>query len=298
MFNRKIKLLKEILTFFSKNFSCIRQHNLSFDDLNKSIFMNEINLSKRSTVYRRNCIKKYFEKNNKGYPLVSILMPTMREDCFPNIVENISCQLYENLELILIPQWLTSGQIETCRNLILNNCHNIKNVEFLMLPDEMTLGERLNIAIDYSNGEYWAKMDDDDLYFSNYLIDMFLNFQLDNYAVVGKGEQFVFLKEVDSLILKRPLQRHRFSFVSGATFMVSKSEGNVLRFGPQNLGEDTWLLRQAKEMNLKVFASDPFNHVLIRNSDLNDHTWKEPVESFMKSGPIVSNFLNKKLVEV
>jgi glycosyltransferase involved in cell wall biosynthesis len=230
--------------------------------------------------------------------MVSILLPTMRPNNIDNIVKNVTRQNYSNIELILIPQFYSEDQINLLFEKLNNISCSLKNIIILRLNDELSLGARLNKGIEASAGAYWAKMDDDDLYFPNYLSDMLLPFVLDDYAMTGKGEQFVYLTEVNKLILKNPGGRDKQSFVSGATFVVNRIVADGLRFGDLNTGEDTALIKMAKENKLKIYAADPFNHILIRSSSLDDHTWKFSADSFLKTSVVVADGMRTNLVIV
>lgn len=116
--------------------------------------------------------------------------------------------------------------------------------------------------------------------------------------MVGKFEQFIYLADIDKLVLRFPGWHNRLSFISGATFLTNKKYGGELRFGELEMGEDTALLKMAEEMGLKVYAADCFNHIVMRSPDLNNHTWKVSSDYFLKEGVIVSDGLCENFVKV
>lgn len=160
------------------------------------------------------------------------------------------------------------------------------------------MGSRLNQAIDVARGDYWAKMDDDDIYFENYLSDMISLFDFNDYAVVGKFEQFIYLSDINKMVLRYPGWHNRLSFISGATFVTNRQYGDELRFGELEKGEDTALLKMAEEKKLKVYAADCFNQIVIRSPDINDHTWQVGSEYFLKEGTVVCDGFCDTLVKV
>ena len=287
--------------------SCLSASNLSInenistlDDLKSCIWIKEIEASKHALLSRRKLVSKFVA--SKSHPIknlmVSILLPTMRPSNIEIIIKNIALQSYENIELILIPQFYSDSQVDYVTEKITDSCSNLKNLVVLRLADDIPLGARLNKAIEVSAGSYWAKMDDDDLYFPNYLSDMLLPFCLDDYAVTGKSEQFIYLSEINKMLLKNPGGRDRISFISGATFVVNKTVAGSLRFGESSSGEDTYLINMAKEKKMKIYAADPFNHIVIRSKSLDDHTWKFSTDAFLQKGVIVGNEMCLELVVV
>ena len=280
-------------------FKTLNSENIAtLNDLKTCIWIKEIEASKHALISRRSLISKFVESKSPEELMVSILLPTMRPNNIDNIIKNISQQNYKNIELIFIPQFYSNSQLDLISKKLNTSCPNIKKIVILRLDDDLTLGARLNKAIEVSTGSYWAKMDDDDLYFPNYLSDMLLPFWIEDCAVTGKSEQFVYLSEINKTVLRNPGKRNRLSFVSGATFVVNKSIAGDLRFGESNSGEDTYLINMAKDKKLKIYAADPFNHIVIRSKSLDDHTWKFSTEGFLKTGVIVCNDMRTDLVEV
>src|SRR5690606_33185930 len=100
-------------------------------------------------------------------PLVSIIRSTRRANMIGRIVEDISRQNYTNCELILVIQGFTAAQKYDLANKLQTRRSNIRRVEIIENNSEDTLGERFNKASELVQGEYIAKMDDDDFYFAN-----------------------------------------------------------------------------------------------------------------------------------
>jgi hypothetical protein len=268
------------------------------DQLNREILLEEIALSKKSLLARRGMISRFADEVERENKLVSIIIATRRPQNIDNIVKNITRQTHKRLELILIPHFYNESDLGDLANRLDFIKNKLENLIVLRIEDAVSLGARLNKAIDITNGDYWAKMDDDDLYFDNYISDMLMPFFQDDYAVVGKFEQFIYLSEINKMILRFPGWRNRLSFVSGATFVVSKKFGGYLRFGDKPSGEDTFLLKMADEHKLKVYATDSFNHIVVRSTNIKNHTWQVGSEYFLNEGPVVCDFFCDNLVKV
>ena len=230
-------------------------------------------------------------RNSLGYesscdePLVSVVTCTNRPHMSDRIVENISRQIYNNIELILIVQGFLSQEVDTLRSSLHTKAKNIKKIKIIIDNTHSTLGERFNNAADIANGEYLAKMDDDDYYFENYLSDMLIPFSFGDYAMVGKRELFMYLSESKKLIRRNNGQKHQESqFVAGPTFVIKKSIFDIFRFEQRNTGEDSSFLRRLIANNYRVYAADPFNFIQFRGLYNQKHTWKVDDDYFL-SGP-------------
>ncbi|MCL4555831.1 MAG: glycosyltransferase family 2 protein [Gammaproteobacteria bacterium] len=265
------------------------------EQLNREILIAELDLSKKALLARR-ALAKASGVNVNG--LVSIIIPTRRAHNIDVIIENITRQSYKNIELILVPHFYNESSLKELEKKAETLRSKLNNIVILKIDDTVPLGARLNRAIDAARGNYWAKMDDDDLYFENYLSDMIALFELDDYAMVGKFEQFIYLSDINKMVLRFPGWHNRLSFVSGSTFVVNRRYGGNLRFGETESGEDTALLKMAEESKLKVYAVDCFNHIVMRSADVNNHTWQVSSEYFLKEGSVVCDGLCDEFVRV
>jgi hypothetical protein len=266
------------------------------EQLSREILIKKILSSKKYLLERRAISNAPCSASNHENGLVSIIIPTRRPQKIDVIVRNVARQGYEKLELILVPHFYNDSSLKELKEKFESLKSRLVNLVILKIDDAIPLGARLNQAIEVATGDYWAKMDDDDLYFENYLSDIIPLFRLEDYAMVGKFEQFIYLSDIKKLILRHVGWHSRLSFISGATFVTSRRYGEDLRFGELEMGEDTALLKMAEERKLKVYAADCFNHVVMRSADLNDHTWQVSSECFLKEGSIVCDGFCEDLV--
>lgn len=239
-------------------------------------------------------------ESNSVEPLVSIITCTRRPNMIDRIVENMTRQNHPNCELILVLQDFTSTQKEELIAKLQLKPSNLKRIEVIVNDSaDVTLGERFNHASDYARGEYIAKMDDDDFYFSNYLSDMLIPFSFGDYGLVGKKELYMYLSGSKKLIKRFPGEKHReVDFVAGATFVFKSKIFKKFKFSSMNRGEDSDLIKRLKEDNVKIYAADPFNFIVWRGN-INNHTWDASDEYFLngKLTQFVDSFLNKKVCD-
>jgi Glycosyl transferases group 1/Glycosyl transferase family 2/DUF based on E. rectale Gene description (DUF3880) len=233
-------------------------------------------------------------------PLVSIITCTRRPIMIDRIVENMTRQNHPNCELILVLQEFSSTQKDELIAKLKSKPSNIKRVEVIVNDSPyVTLGERLNHALDNAKGEYIAKMDDDDFYFANYLSDMLIPFMFGDYGLVGKKELYMYLSDSSILINRFAGYKHReVDFVAGATFIFKRSLFEKIKFPPKNQGEDTAFIEKIKAEGLKIYAADPFNFIVFRGKS-SEHTWRISEEDLLKGSQtsIVAEFLDTRFVD-
>lgn len=215
-------------------------------------------------------------EENKYVPLVSIVTCTNRPFLVDRIVDNVARQKHSRCELILMLQGFSRAQKDELLNKIKQRRSDMVNIELLTEDcPEISLGERFNQAAQFANGDYIAKMDDDDLYLENYLSDMLIPFGFGDFAIVGKRELFMYLSGTDKLVKRYPGMRHAsVDFVAGPTLLIKKTVFDQIRFEPRNTGEDTSFIKNVLNAGYKIYATDPFNFVQVRSSNADRHTWK------------------------
>ena len=237
--------------------------------------------------------------NQREEPLVSIITCTRRPEMIDRIVTNMTRQNHSNIELILVLQGFSQSQSEELIGKLKSVASKIKRVTAMINDSEETLGERFNKAAEKANGEYIAKMDDDDFYFANYLKDMLIPFTFGDYGVVGKKELYMYLSGSDKLIKRFPGKKHQEAdFVAGATLVFKADVFHKYKFKAVNRGEDSELLNRLKADGIKIYASDPFNFIVWRGN-VEAHTWDATDEYFLsgEQTEVVADHLNENIVD-
>lgn len=290
---------------FIKNIDEITSIISSYDDRWSYLRLSHLGFRKVITEFNsyhfKDLLKKIVVRDESNtYPLVSIVMATMREKYIDRIFENLRRQNYPNKEVIFVTQNFSKEGLESLRSK-LNSLNGYQHIKILSDNSNITLGERLNLAASHGRGEFIAKMDDDDFYFENYLSDMLLPFKFGNFDVVGKAENFVYLEELNKTVLLRQdrAANQEITFVAGPTLIIKKETFNRIGgFLPLNRGEDSTLIKRILEKGGKVYSCDPFNFIQFRSNNLKDHTWQQKIEAFESSGTLVSDGFASDIVKV
>lgn len=211
-------------------------------------------------------------------PKVSVVVPTNRPGNIQNIRDNFERQNYPDLELIVVlnNDSINKSEVEKVFN-------GMSNVKIVQISEKYTLGECLNLSVKHADGEFWAKLDDDDLYCENYLSDQMLAFKYTEADIVGKETHFVYFEGSNKLVLHHPGREHRYTdFISGATLLARKRVFDKALFPKKTAGEDTHFLKECQALGFKIYATDCFNFVLKRKGDSNVHSWKIDESEFRK----------------
>lgn len=235
------------------------------------------------------------------YPLISVVACTNRPQCLNNIISNFIFQKYSNKELIVV---INNDDMkeEEVKEKIDNNTHFKKRkckYQILKVEAKEYLSKCLNVAIKEMNGQYFAKMDDDDYYSPDYLIEAYMCSVKFRADLVGKSSFITFVPEYGRLFLRFPTkQTHTYTdSISGATIFAKKAVLDKVKFDEKYwAGSDAKFIKACVKNKFRIFCSSNTNLVVIRHKDVKDHTWKKKISDYLRGAvPIVKPTLLKHL---
>ena len=226
-------------------------------------------------------------------PLVTVILVTNRPKRLAHALESYRRQRYGNKKLILA---LNSDAFD--RATVESVTADIPGVKIFHIPQAKTLASCMNHVVKYADGRYLAKFDDDDVYGAEYLGDALLPFKYTDAAVVGKKAYFAQIAEDPALYLRFPGQEHRYSnHVCGGTLVVDREATRDIQFEESIVkGADTRFLNQVRKAGLKIYSSDIYNFVQIRQINPTTHTWDISREEYLEQCRKVSSVRNDRLV--
>lgn len=223
-------------------------------------------------------------KNNIG---ISVISSTNRKHNLNKYIENINQQTHVNLQVVLVTHGfeLTAEETEE----LYSRLNRKIDFQIIYINEEAPLGVCLNAAIKNIKYDYVAKMDDDDFYFNNYLIDSWIASKYASADLVGKLTSYTFLENANLIIMKHKNTNRKYNnFVMGATFFAKSSLMKKYMFSNLPTGEDSDFLRRINEDNAIIYADQPYNFCIYRSGDIGTHTWKISDLEYMKNSEIVS----------
>jgi hypothetical protein len=222
------------------------------------------------------------EKCIRLTPKVSVVTPTFRSDMLHNILANFSCQNYPNKELIIV---FNGDRAE-----LGSEWFSIEDdsINVLFSPQENGIGAALNIGLNQVSGEFFFKMDDDDTYLSNYLLDMMLYSRALDFELFGKPQNNYFQFEGEQNIFKRENSRGELytarmnqRSVKGHQIILGNSisaKTSFLKKHPflerAHRCTDTFFFNTLMDEEVLIGVYDNFNMIVQRSSELSRHTWQ------------------------
>lgn len=211
-------------------------------------------------------------------PDVAMILVTMRPQLLASCVDRFRQDKYPNKELVVVLHG--NHDLVAAQSLVQGD----ERIRFIQAGRERSLGACLNHAIETSRSEYWAKVDDDDLYGPFYLTDLMLGRRVCDFTVAGKPPMFTYLDASDELYFDPIWGAHadlwhappeaRAALVAGATLAGKRSLLDRVRFSEKRRGgSDSDFIRRCYEDGFGVMSMDGFNFARYRSGEAGFHTW-------------------------
>jgi len=230
-----------------------------------------------------------------GSPKVSVIAPTNRAPFVDTLLENFARQSYPNTELIVA---IVAGA-DPSESYILERAEalGVSGCRVQVAPAGTPLGTGLNLAVESSTGEVFAKLDDDDYYGEHYLEDAVLALEYSAADCVGKQSYLSYIEGLDEIYVRNPGFEHQFtSFVAGATIVARKSVFPDVSFGDTGPGEDTLFLERLRAANKRIYSHAKYNYVRIFKEDRGHHTWKISRSEYLRRAhPFLRGFAPERV---
>ncbi|MEM9465429.1 MAG: glycosyltransferase [Actinomycetota bacterium] len=212
-------------------------------------------------------------------PVVDVICVTNRPHELSNVIANVRRQSYGGLRFTLVTNSDGFDEDEVERAVA-----PIAGASVLRLPEHLTIGQCMNAAIDATDGEFFAKIDDDDVYGEHYLSDMILATRFTDAAVYGKATFHAHTEGRDETVVRH--EGHEYTYTSqvmGGTLLVRRRDVGGIRFEDRPTGADTAFLAACRDAGLRIFSTDRFNYLMVRRGDPGDHTWRISEEDFLRN---------------
>jgi hypothetical protein len=233
------------------------------------------------------------------FPQVSVVTGTRRENLLSKSIAQFFGQTYPEKELVLI----FNGEAAAVKNLRKNHARD-KRIQIDVLPGDTGVGTVLNLGIHKARGQYFFRMDDDDIYGSNYVLDTMLYLRSVNAEVFGKKACFFFFEDTSELYLRNRvvpaikkfpasmLQKNQDYLISGCGFAGSLRFLKQYRFPDLiHASVDSALVEliSEQEPDARCLLTDGLNMVVSRQADTRHHTWRVAPDMIKKKGRFIGN---------
>jgi glycosyltransferase involved in cell wall biosynthesis len=212
---------------------------------------NPINTMDRFTSFSQEiqaieALRKSRRSKIKKYPTVSVLVSTLRTDDLSNLLDQLLVQTLATFDLVLGLHTIELSASHK-RQIAALNRRKVK-VTVHKFSEDQTLGTILSTLASQSQGDYIAKMDDDDYYGPEHLRDL-LDAALDTGAdVVGRAMNYVYLEPLQLTV--RRFAPHGTQavelwsdWVCGGTILAKRDVAEAAGwFGAGNTAVDRFML--------------------------------------------------------
>jgi hypothetical protein len=218
-------------------------------------------------------------------PRISILLATKRPENLDQALANVTAQNWPNKELLVILHGEGNFDLDQIRKLTSRLPYP---TQILPCPSTWTLGDCLNTGLHHATGTYISKMDDDDHYGPNHLLDLHTAHDYSNADVTGKWANIVYLATRNLTIDYQAIKTESFGrHLPGATMLARREVLARYRFSRVNRSIDSTLWSRMKSDDLRLYSTHRFNFIRVRHGE---HTFVSGDESFLAAS---TGFLRK-----
>lgn len=229
------------------------------------------------------------------FPKASIVMPTYRRELLHKCLDTYESQSYPNKELIVV---FNGNEVPVSQELTIVEKRD--DIKLVNVPSELFAGACLNYGNLLATGSYCFRMDDDDYYGPNYILDMMLQatsidaelFGKPPSSIIFENEHNVYAREVGyplSVVSNTHLANGNL-WIGGNSISASRKFFQDIHYNDASFGAaDSSLMYNLNNGNSKICAfMDRLNIVATRRQDQSTHTWKQD-EKKLKQGHILTN---------
>ena len=241
-----------------------------------SVALRRTALKEHSTEKRLQQIREQAGLSIFREPSVSVVVATNRPEMTERIFNTVKEQDHKNLELVFALHG--DGFEDSYPDFLKSDIP----VTVLRYPKETIFGHVLSGASSAANGEWIAKMDDDDWYGKEHISDLLLAASYSNADLVGKGSEFVYLTE-ENLTIRRDLgdsEVESRTIGGGAMLVKSETFREINGWRELSRGVDVALIDDVVSNGGRVWRTHPFGYLLRRTK--NQHTWEVNDKYFLR----------------
>ena len=212
------------------------------------------------------------------WPVVSVLLATRRPGRLRQAVAQVAAQGYPRLELVLALHGDGFGDLPACPGLALR---------VVRVARERPLGVALAVAADLASGELLAKMDDDDLYGADHILDLVLARAYSGAELVGKGPETVYLAGRGLTVRRGRWRAERFTddIAGGGLLLAARDLERAGGWRPLPQGVDQALAADVQRAGGAVYRTHGKGFVLVRHG--HGHAWAADERRFLADADAV-----------
>ena len=258
-------------------------NEIDAEELENPTLREKVSVELRRTALKEHSTEKRLQQIRKeaGLPVfrepsVSVVVATNRPEMTERIFNTVKEQDHKNLEVVFALHG--DGFEDTYPDFLKSDLP----VTVLRYPKETIFGHVLSGASSAANGEWIAKMDDDDWYGKEHISDLLLAASYSDADLVGKGSEFVYLTE-ENLTIRRDLgdsEVESRTIGGGAMLVKAETFREINGWRELSRGVDIALIDDVVSNGGRVWRTHPFGYLLRRTK--NQHTWEVDDRYFLR----------------
>lgn len=229
-------------------------------------------------------------------PKVSMITPSYRREMLSRCIETFDRQTYPNKEMILILNGIELPSTDEATEI-----KSRRDLRIATVPEELFAGACLNQGHLLAQGDYCFRIDDDDYYGPNYILDMMLHARSIDVDFFGKPLSiYYYFVDEDSIFLSQTVTKQctilsAEDIVAGRRFSGNTVSGKTSFFRNNEYSDfaqsaaDLIMIYNSDLDDQKIAVMDNLNMVSERRDDQKTHTWKMDKEKLKKNMKYISN---------
>ncbi len=215
-------------------------------------------------------------------PTVTAVVATRRPQLLDRVTRMLAAQTYPALEVVVVvhggdPADLPAVEVPG------------REVRVVVAPAEVSLGRALQIGSAAATGELLTKVDDDDYYGPDHVLDLVIAHRLSGATLVGKSTTLVHLEDLDVTVRRVFGTPESFVHrVAGGTILLSSADlAAVGGWSDVPRAVDSSLIRSVRDAGGRVYRPHDLGYVYVRHrrteGSVEGHTWAADAGHFLVS---------------
>lgn len=217
-------------------------------------------------------------------PKIEVVTPTKRPHLITECLARFEAFDYPDKHMTIVLNTASEHVVKDAKNIL----SGAKDVSLLVVHEELNIGTCLNLAIQKTPADVWLKVDDDDFYGPNYILDFALVYHCLAADSVAKAPAYTYFQALDQTHI---LKGGRFAnsvagekgHFCGATLSGTREVNSKIPFSMERRANvDANFVKALKSSGMLTLFLDNYNFSIFRGGDKNAHTWRVSDESIKK----------------
>ncbi len=202
-------------------------------------------------------------------PRVSVIISSQRPERIGSVLAQMAAQTYAEFEVVVVMHGVGMPDVGKLRAEGLGDRLTV----FAVGPDHL-FGEALAAAVRRSSGDLIVKVDDDDIYGTEFLTDLVLAYVFSSADLVGKTTEYLWFEDINQTVHRRfAVEKYHHQAAGGAMMLSRSTYESIGGWRPTPHSVDRSILIGLYEQGGSVYRTQSLGYVYVRHGD--GHTWSQ-----------------------